>query len=514
MGIFRKSQAAAEMWKPHVLAQLKEAHCWICEQDASEIDRDFFWFVHEQYYEGEMVDKMRLAHGFCPTHTRYFLRNGGNSVVTAVFSYLSWYLIDRLHAAREDLSQRRSRRNSREICRKAAAALRPKGVCPMCSSLRTGENINLHAFIHTLALSDVRVAYENSVGLCLPHFRHAALDATWDTVSLLTTDMQRRLKAKLVPEKSPVALIEQAVGFDKERLLRPNGNTETPLKQNNVKIGAAPPYTELGNPAPNWSPTFEQVLASLSEPGCPVCRACEQGVRQYLDWLAQQVEAMQSTSGSWEASLNVCPSHLWELKASGHEQAAVLLGNHTVQQWLWKLDRLSTELGKRPSERLLQRLREGFLVWCGAYDPALCQDSDRPRSRWKKVAAVMEPPQHRLDGLRAIAFRDDLCQACSHIQTTTRRVLDLILRVLEDSYGRKAYHESAGVCLRHCVAGANLAEVPEALDEVLAAQIARLRVIEWELEESARKTSWSVRYESKGPEDDAWRRAASQLYGI
>jgi hypothetical protein len=85
---------------------------------------------------------------------------------------------------------------------------------------------------------------------------------------------------------------------------------------------------------------------------------------------------------------------------------------------------------------------------------------------------------------------------------------------LENPYGRKAFHESAGICLRHCVEAANIAEVPAALDELLAAQIARLRVIEWELQEAARKSSWSVRYESKGPEQTAWRRAASQIYGI
>jgi hypothetical protein len=56
--------------------------------------------------------------------------------------------------------------------------------------------------------------------------------------------------------------------------------------------------------------------------------------------------------------------------------------------------------------------------------------------------------------------------------------------------------------------------VPSALVELLSAQIARLRLLEWELEEASRKDNWSVRYEPKGPESDVWRRAAYQFCGV
>jgi hypothetical protein len=89
MKIFRQSNGA-EVWKSHVLGQMNEQHCWICEHSISAIDRDFFWFTSEQYYEPKVVDNLRLAHGFCPTHTRHLLQTGANSVITAVFSYLAW----------------------------------------------------------------------------------------------------------------------------------------------------------------------------------------------------------------------------------------------------------------------------------------------------------------------------------------------------------------------------------------------------------------------------------------
>jgi hypothetical protein len=213
-------------------------------------------------------------------------------------------------------------------------------------------------------------------------------------------------------------------------------------------------------------------------------------------------------------SWHVCSSHLWELHAAGYESAAMFIGQHTVRQWLERLDKLLVGLRKKPAEGLLERLRQGFLAWSGAWDPDVDRDSDQRRSRRSKVGAVLESPQSRIDSLRAIAFRSDLCQACTHVQITTRRTLDLILRVLEDPNGRKAYQAGWGLCLRHCVEAAKLAEVPAALLELLSAQIARLRVLEWELHEASRKDNWSVRYEPKGPEKDVWRRAAYQFCGV
>jgi hypothetical protein len=514
MNIFRKRQGAGEVWKSHVIAKMQEPHCWICAQSMSEVDRDFFWFVHEQYYEPEVVDKMRLAHGFCPTHTRHFLQTGANSVIKTVYSYLTWYMITRLNGARDILLQKRSKQNPRELCLRAAAVLRPQGRCPMCANLQTGELINIHAQTHTLTLTEVRAAYEESPGLCLPHFREAANHADWDVVSFLTADMRARLNAKVPPERSTAALLDQAIGLDRERSLRRGGLKRESKHPLCGKESDSESYIELGKPDPLWSPTFEQLLVSLAEPGCPVCSACDQGVRQYLGWLAQQMEAQLSTAGSWESTYNVCPSHLWALHAAGYDRAAMLTGKHAIQEWLTRLDRLSSGLSIRPSQRSLERLGQGFLVWCGANSLEISRDLERPQLRWSKVAAVIESPRVRLDALRAIAFRTDRCEACTHVHTVTWRRLELILRALEDPVGRKAYHAGSGLCLRHCIEAVNLAEAPAALAELLSAQIARLRILEWELEESSRKDNWSVRYEPRGLESDAWRRAAHQFCGV
>jgi hypothetical protein len=509
----RRSSAAGEAWKAHVLAKLRESRCWICSQVVAEVDRDFFWFVSEQYYEAGVVDKMRLAYGFCPIHTRHFLATGRRSVNVSVFSYLTWYVITRLNAARHLLTQGDSKQDPRRLCLEAAAALRPQGACLMCQSLRQTETIEIHALVDALAMSEVRDAYESSPGLCIPHFRQAGYRAQWDDLNFLAKDSQRRLAAKLFPGRSTTALLERAVGLDRERSLRGLNGSENSGRYPDGQKSEIDAYVELGKLTP-WSPTFEQMMASLAEPGCPVCITCEDGARQYLDWLARQMEAQASISDSWDLSWNICPSHLWELDMAGHEQAALLIAEHMVQEWLSRLDGLTMGLKQRPSEQWLGRFHQGLLVWSGRYDPDASQVAPAARSLWSKVATVLESPQDRLDDLRTIAFRSDLCQACLHIHTTTRRRLELILRLLEDPLGRKAYHSGWGLCLRHCIEATKLAEVPSALAELLSAQTARLRVLEWELEEASRKDNWSVRYEPKGPESDAWRRAAYQFCGV
>ena len=510
MSIFRKTISAGEVWKSHVVAKMKEPHCWICENAVGEIERDFFWFTSEQYYEPGVVDNLRLAHGFCPTHTRHFLQTGANSVITAVYSYLTWYAIKQLNAARDMLSQKKPKQSSRELCLEAAETLRPRAICPMCAGLHNSEETNIHALTHALAFADVRGAYEKSPGLCLPHFRQVANQTEWNTVVFLTADMRGRLHSKVALHRSATALLEQAVGIDRVRSLR-RGVPSPALYRRERASGA---YIELAKPDGLWSPTLEELLAQLGEPGCPVCNACGLGVQEYFAWLAQEMDSKPARSVSWEATYHVCPSHLWALYAAGYHQAAMNVGDHIIQEWLARLNKLAAELTYRPSEHALERLRQGLAVWSGKVELQINRESERPRSHWKKLEAALEPPQHRLDGLREIAFRADLCQPCVHVQTTTRQRLDLILRALEDPAGRKSYHAGAGLCLRHCVEAAKLAEAPGALAELLSAQVARLRMLEWELGEALRKMSWSVRYEPKGPENDAWRRAAQQFCGI
>jgi hypothetical protein len=510
MKLIRKHRSTPHVWKSELLAQIRQPRCWICAQLIKELDLDFCWFVNEHYYEIGMIDKMRLAHGFCPIHTRYFLEANAHSVNISVYSYLTWYVLTRLNAGRDVLMNGDSRKDPTDLCREAAKILHPASNCPMCESLQQSEAIAVNELVSGLADVEIQEAYRGSGGLCVPHFRQAAFKASWNVLRTMTDALRARLDATISSERSDKRLLEQTVGLDRDRAVRHHNGNRTDRIHLTDKAG--PGMFKPGEPPDQWSPTFDMMLFDISEPGCSVCRACEEGVRSYLGWLAHEMETKAPSSKIWDLSWYVCPSHLWDLAADGHQHAATVIAEHMIHEWLARLQGLAQDLGERPADAWFERLGQSALAFLARQDSAAT--SWQPWRRLHEAAAVLESAENKLDRLREAVFRSNGCQACRHVEETTRRKLDLILRILEDPRGRKVYRNASGVCLRHCVAAADVARVPEAFAELLSAQIARLRMLEWELDESSRKNNWSVRYETNGPESDIWRRAACQFCGV
>lgn len=504
------------MWKREVVARLNAPGCPVCAHRVTETDRDFFWFVNEQYYEGETIAEMNRSYGFCPVHTRHFLRTGANGVITTVFSYLTGAALSRLQEAKTLLEHHNSHRAARDQCRRVAETLRPRGTCRACRSLGWWDSHLTKTLSENLVDTEVRDAYRNSSGLCVPHFRQAGVEADWESLSLLAGDLRQRLLTMEIT-KDPPALLEQAAGMDLQRSIRKrdgiSGTAEVAVRTNHSSAPAL--RAPLRARAVPWSPTFENLRALLAEPGCPVCIACERGTQEYFQWLSVELEGVSAVTAGWDPTRNLCPAHLWELFAAGHTRAATIITRRICQEWLWKIDDLTRHMANKPPERVLERASRALLLW----RKSISDDQRRPSHRGifglsQAVSAVLESPERKLDRIRAVAFREERCQACYDIQETTRRVLDLILRALEDPAGRQAYHAGWGLCLRHCVAAAGVAEVPEALAEIIKGQVARLRLLEWELHEASRKVGWSVRYESKGPEQSGGRRAAQMFCGV
>jgi hypothetical protein len=500
-----------KFWKPEVLARLKEPGCPVCAHISSEIVRDFFWFLNESYYEGEVIADLQRSYGFCPFHTRHLLETGGNSVITTVFSYLTAHSIARLQEAQGVLTGPTTRENAHDRCRRAAKILRPQSVCRGCRAAQWWEKHITGAISQTLTDAEAEAAYKESHGFCLPHFHQAGLLADWDALSVLAEDMRRRLQAVAISNGVSIRLFEQIAGLDRQRPFRARDRKRrTP----NLPVHAPEQGVITLNDdsvAVPWSPTFEQALAALAEPSCPVCAACERGALDYIRWLAREMETKALSSGNWDLSWKVCPEHFWDLYASGHERAATAVGERLRQDWLSKLETLTARMAKRPPDSLVGRLAAVPAEWSRQLNGGKHRAS--VQFLWRVAAGEMQSPERRLDLLRAPQFREDVCQACWHMRETAHRMLDLILRVVEDPTGRQSYHQSWGLCLRHCIMAASVAENPAALSEVLKAQIPHLRILEWELDEVSRKHNWSVRYEPAGPEAGAWERAAHQFCG-
>jgi hypothetical protein len=74
---------------------------------------------------------------------------------------------------------------------------------------------------------------------------------------------------------------------------------------------------------------------------------------------------------------------------------------------------------------------------------------------------------------------------------------------------RRRYDESHGLCVRHAIrvtAGASAQLTHRHVD-------ARLALLAWEVEETARKHTWAFRHEESGPEQGGWLRGLAQIDG-
>lgn len=349
--------------------------------------------------------------------------------------------------------------------------------------------------LQTLSANEVKEAYAKSEGLCLPHLRLVGMRAGWEQLLFLTDHIRGVLTSlKYSTDK---------VGFPLEMIAGLDVNRQVRLSEETAQ--------ELPGEARERS---TDVLALLAGPACPACAACDRGVGEYFQWLAGEMEAVASRAGPWDPSWSVCASHLWDLQSAGHDRAAATISDQTCNVWLSQIESLKTRLETSQPHRLLDRLVGLPSAWsCSKGKETTGEIRSKFNRLWHVTAMTLESPAKVLNRLREVHFRESPCQACSHVEVTARRTIDLVLRALEDPMGQEAYHRGAGLCFRHCLVAANLAEVPDVLAELLAFQIARLRLLEWELEEASRKMNWVIRYEPKGPEETAWRRAAYQLYG-
>jgi hypothetical protein len=126
---------------------------------------------------------------------------------------------------------------------------------------------------------------------------------------------------------------------------------------------------------------------------------------------------------------------------------------------------------------------------------------------------LCRPPKSVLAELRERWLRTHPCPACTCAQTAADRTCDLLVRSLEDAGTRSVYCEGSGVCFQHLPLTLAFTASADVRRVLLHSQRVSLEILAWELAESSRKVNWSVRYEDKGCEQTAWRRAVAQYSG-
>ena len=218
--------------------------------------------------------------------------------------------------------------------------------------------------------------------------------------------------------------------------------------------------------------TVARLCGQLESEACPVCLARGQADRRYVHWFVERASERDPSLETDPGQL--CAPHLHDIAVVDEAGAASAAQRQRT-----------TRLGQL--QRLLDRLEQ----------------SPPPARRGRR--RVNESPAPGADELASMEH----CPACHARDGVERSQLALVNASLALRPVRDRYEQRNGLCVRHAF------QIPEGrAAEVAHRHVdARVSVLAWEVEETARKYAWAYRHESSGPETDAWIRAMGQIDG-
>ena len=185
--------------------------------------------------------------------------------------------------------------------------------------------------------------------------------------------------------------------------------------------------------------------------------------------------------------LPVCPAHL---RATFH------LGNR----------RIAIRSIRNALDLACSQVRLGLKLLV----PPPVPDRGKPRFRPGRLFQREEKPFREV---RRVIGRPLPCPVCHRLSTARDRALILLFALLESPQHQARFERGNGLCLKHFSRALTL-KPHEGVRAILTeVQIARLALLQWELEESMRKDAWTFRPEAAGTERTAWARAIHRFSG-
>jgi hypothetical protein len=325
----------------------------------------------------------------------------------------------------------------------------PLGSCCACDAVASAWEHANHMLVDGLLDSTNARRYSEHQGMCLPHVLEAAPTADPSVLKLLAERLLASLRT--VHER---ALLELLAGVDSDAPRRARWREALPEET----IGGS---------------TVERLCSLLAIDACPVCLAAGLIDRRYVRCVLERSregdQSVQNDPGE------LCFIHLHDAAlANGAAIGGAIERKRQIR--IAELRRLLDRLADLPPT-MGRRRRGGGLV-----------DLDRAREEF--VGPRYCPACHARDGIE-------------------RSQLELVTAALALSPVRERYECSHGLCIRHAM---------QLSDGQIARLVkrhadARVGVLAWEVQETARKYAWAYRHEVRGPERDAWLRALAQVEG-
>jgi hypothetical protein len=242
-------------------------------------------------------------------------------------------------------------------------------------------------------------------------------------------------------------------------------------------------WSHSATASPSPQDNMEAIKRGLGDGGrCPVC---SEEARAWSEWTAWLIEAEQHGKAIDDV-LPQCPTHLWAAFHAAGEQFARTVAGHAMASCLGDIE----------------RAQRWFTRW----------ESER-RTPWRRITWTLGRGRSERASFDRSMLRGSPCPVCSRIDTAGRRAVELIGALLLEETLARRFRRGYGLCVPHYLLAREFDLPLEAMDVIEDVERARLAELEWMLTETERKDSWSVRPETKGAEQLAWRAALRRFAG-
>jgi hypothetical protein len=452
--------------------RLEEKGCPVCGVLEHHDRKYFSWFSIEKYHEPVFIESLSHALGFCSRHGAYVdQQNHWAPQITAVHKHTASRVHNRLSVG---LSE--GKNDLRLI-------FKDRTSCPVCASYRETSERTLWFFKKMMEEKGSMDRYGCPGTLCFPHFKG------------LTDGISLKLFAELLSchETAMLSATKALETFGSQ-------GTKVGVESEQIQLALSLSVGREQNPgnsfflsriykiSENRDPLVDFMSSLKENTGCPICLDIYGSLSQWIYWLDKNVISRDSVE-TMRDILPTCNAHAWSCIRLGGPVLQFAASSAAFRAAQEKVTNTARHL-KQMKKTLRQSIRER-----------------KKNEKQNNQGIIKVNPKKTITSSL-------YCPLCSRIDGAKNRALNLLFALLQERRYRIDFENGYGLCLKH-LADALAMQPSDDIGRFLIRVVsAKLALLEWELEETMRKTAWTARPEIKGSEQSAWHRALARFSGL
>jgi hypothetical protein len=452
--------------------RLEDKGCPVCGVLEHHDRKYFSWFSIEKYHEPVFIESLSRALGFCSRHGAYMdQQDHWASQITAVHKHI----VSRVHN-RISVGLSEGKNDLRLM-------FKDRTSCPACSSYGETTERTLWFFKKMIKEKEGLDRYCRPGILCFPHFKGLT-----DSISskLFAGLLSGHETAMSSASNALETLASQgtSVGVDSEQiqlaLSLSVGREQNP--------GNSFFLSRIYKISENRDPLTDFISSLKKNTGCPICLDVYGALSQWIYWLNRNIISVDNVEAMHDI-LPTCNAHVWSCIRLGRPVLQFAAASAALRAAQEKVTNAVRHMEQMNTTR---------------------RQSARERKKNKK---------HNNQSLLKVNPKKTItsslyCPLCSRIDGAKNRALNLLFALLQERRYRIDFENGYGLCLKHLADALVLQPSDEIGRFLIRVESAKLALLEWELEETMRKTAWTARPEIKGTEQSAWHRALVRFSGL